>query len=308
MRGRPPRFDAATVAAVAADALGTPIHRVDHVPVGWGNENWRVEIAAGDRFVLKLGPPGSAAKWEATRMAYAAAGDRGLPVPELVHVDLSCEAVGGWVVRILRWIDAHAPHEVLTTPEARARFFTEVGAARRALHGHPVDGFSSRLDGSAPTFSGWDGYVGDRWVRVRARAEAASAFDGAELDDLEAQILELAGTVGGVATPALCHRDLHLDNLLATADGHLAAVLDFDGAEAWDPACELVKLRWLVFPHHEHAAEHVADGYGTWPACWDERVRLAELLELSNVVANAVATGDAGFERSARARLALVRR
>ena len=113
--------------------------------------------------------------------------------------------------------------------------------------------------------------------------------------------------MAGVVTPALCHRDLHLGNVLATPDGHLAAVLDFDGAEAWDPAIDVVKLRWLVFPDHEGAADAFARGYGPFPPRWDERVRLVELLELTNTVANAVADGDEAFERSARARLAAVR-
>ena len=307
--GRPPRFDAATVRAIAADALGADIEHAVHVPVGWGNENWRVETAdRRDRFVVKLGPPGSAAKWAATRIAYGVAAERGLPVPELLHADAAGERAGGWVVRILRWIDAHPPEAVLTSNDARARFFTEVGAAVRALHGHPVDAFSSRLDGSAPTFERWDGYVAFRWEQVRARAAAARAFEPQELDALERELTELAQAVADSAEPALCHRDLHLGNLLATDDAHLAAVLDFDGAEAWDPAIEVVKLRWLVFPDHPGADEHFAAGYGGWPPQWDERVRLAEVLELSNVVANAVANGERAFERSARRRLAEVRR
>ena len=308
MSGRPPRFPADVVRAIAEDALGTGVVAVDHVPVGWGNENWRVETANEHRFVVKLGPPESAAKWDATRSAYAAAARHGVPVPELVHVDLGCARAGGWVVRILRWVDAHDPVTVLTTASARSRFFTDVGAAVRALHRHPVEGFSSRLDGSAPTFGRWDDYVAHRWVAVRARITGVAAFERADTDALEREILELATEVADVTEPALCHRDLHLGNLLATADGHLAAVLDFDGAEAWDPAIDVVKLRWLVFPNHEGATEHFAKGYGGWPPRWQERVRLVELLELSNTVANAVAAEDTAFERSARTRLAEVRR
>lgn len=307
MNGRPARFEPDAVCAIASGALGMDLARVDHVPVGWGNENWRVETVAGERFVLKLGPPDSAAKWQATRLAHEVAAGRGIPVPELVHADMAGAAAGGWIVRILRWIDGHPPEEVLTTTDARRRFFTEVGAAVRTLHDHPVDGFSSRLDGSAPTFDRWDGYVAHRWQQVRARAEAAGAFEHAALDQLGREVAELAAAVAADTEPAICHRDLHLGNLLATADGHLAAVLDFDGAEAWDPAIEMVKLRWLVFPQHEGAAEAFSDGYNGWPSHWAERVRLVELLELTNVVGNAVATGDASFEASARTRLAEVR-
>jgi aminoglycoside phosphotransferase (APT) family kinase protein len=307
MSSRPPRFEAAVVEAVAADALGAGVAWARHLAVGWGNENWRVRTVTGDDFVLKLGPPESGPKWQATRGAYAVAAARGVPVNELVHFDPSCAAAGGWVVRILRWVDGVEPAPVLSDPAHCRRFFTSLGVAVRSLHEHPVDGFCSRLDGSKPSFGRWDDYVAFRWSEVRARVEAAAAFGEAEISDLERELAESAAAVADVVRPALCHRDLHLGNLLATPDGGLAAVLDFDGAEAWDPAIDVVKLRWLVFPHQPGAAEAFAAGYGEPPARWDERVRLVDVLELTNTVANAVATQDESFERSARQRLAEVR-
>ena len=307
--GRPPRFSADVVSAIAADALGTSTAEVLHLAVGWGNENWRVRTVEGDDFVLKLGPPGSAPKWEATREAYAIAASRGMPVNELVHFDASCAAAGGWVVRVLRWVDGVDPAPVVADPVPARRFFGELGVAVRSLHQHPVERFSSRLDGSKPGFDRWDAYVAHRWPEIVARVEAAGAFGDVELSELGEEVAALAAAVSDVARPALCHRDLHLGNLLATPDGGLAAVLDFDGAEAWDPAIDVVKLRWLVFPAvGAAAAEAFAAGYGSLPARWDERVRLAELLELVNTVGNAVAAGDPSYERSARRRLAEVRR
>ena len=309
MSGRPPRFEPAVVEEIARNALGEAVAEAHHLAVGWGNENWRVRTEGGSAFVLKLGPPESGPKWQATRGAYGIAASLGVPVNDLVHFDPSCDVAGGWVVRILRWMEGEdAGPVVLGDVERRRRFFAELGVAVRALHSHPVEQFSSRLDGSAPAFDGWDAYVAYRWPQVRARLEAAAAFDADEIDALAAEIAALAAGVADVARPALCHRDLHLGNLLATPEGGLAAVLDFDGAEAWDPAIDVVKLRWLVFPHHPGAADAFAEGYGEVPAAWDERVRLVELLELTNTVANAVADTDRSFERSARQRLAEVRR
>ena len=302
-----PRFAAGDVVAIASAALGAVVDEVEHLAVGWGNENWRVVTAPGDAFVLKLGPPESAGKWQATRGSYAIAAGQGVPVPELIHFDPACAAAGGWVVRILRWIDGADPATVLSTPGAVERFFTVLGAAMRSLHEHPVDAFTSRLDGSAPSFRRWDAYVAHRWSQVSARLERSGAFDGGEIAALGEEVAERAAAVADVASPALCHRDLHLGNLLATADGDLAAILDFDGAEAWDPAIDVVKLRWLVFPRHPGSAGYFSAGYGETPPRWDERVRLVELLELTNTVANAVLTGDGAFERSARHRLAEVR-
>ena len=123
MSGRPRRFEADLVRAVAATALGQAVACAEHLPVGWGNENWRVETDEGERFVVKLGPAESAPKWGATRAAYAVAAARGVPVPELVHFDPACAAAGGWVVRILRWIDG-VPADGIGPP-----FFEELGAA-----------------------------------------------------------------------------------------------------------------------------------------------------------------------------------
>jgi hypothetical protein len=43
------------------------------------------------------------------------------------------------------------------------------------------------------------------------------------------------------------------------------------------------------------------------PPKWHERIHVVELLELTNTVANAIATTDRAFEQSARRRLADVR-
>src|SRR6478672_2083759 len=104
----------------------------------------------------------------------------------------------------------------------------------RTLHDAPVvDGFSSRLDGSAPTFDRWDDYLAHRMVGVVERCRSCHAFADDDLAALVAEIEATANAVAAHATPALCHRDLYLGNLLSTdpTDDHLAAVLDFDGAE-----------------------------------------------------------------------------
>jgi Ser/Thr protein kinase RdoA (MazF antagonist) len=293
------------VAAIASAALGVDVVRAVHLAVGWGNENWRAAAADGTEYVVKFGPPESGPKWAATARAYAIGASQGVPVPELLSFDPSCASAGGWVVRVLRWVDGRQPER------PTASFFAEVGRAVRALHDAPVvDAFSSRLDGSAPSFARWDDYIAYRLPSVVARCRSCDAFAPGDLDALVAEIESVASVVAGDAMAALCHRDLYLGNLLSAdaSDEHLAAILDFDGAEAWDPPIDVVKLRWLVEPDHPGAVEAFLDGYGApRSARWDERVRLAELLELTNAVANAVLTKDPTFERSARDRLAEVR-
>lgn len=299
--GRAPRFDPQQVrAAVAAAGLETT--DVTHLPVGWGNENWRIRAATGDGWIVKLGPPGSAPKWGATHVVYATARTVGLPVPELVHYDEECDVVDGWTVRIFTWMPGRPPRQVLDLTSRAAAFFEDLALAMRALHSVPRPTFSSRLDGSAPSYRRWNDYVTYRLSAVLQRVRRTGAFAVTEADAVVREITSLADSISDWATPAICHRDLHLDNLLATADGRLAAILDFDGAEAWDPAIDVVKLRWLVFPNHPGAEDAFNQAYGPSPR-WDERVRLVELLELLNTVPNAMARNDASFEASARKRL-----
>jgi aminoglycoside phosphotransferase (APT) family kinase protein len=301
---RPPRFTAQEVQDVTAAALSSPIGEVEHLPVGWGNENWRVRVG-GQRFIAKLGPPESAKKWAATHSVYRLGSSVGLSVPELVHFDAACAAVGGWTLRIFTWMDGVAPAEVLRDQTAISRFFGELARSLRTLHSLPAPAFSSRLDGSAPSYARWSDYIAYRLPRVLERVRATACFADADAVRVVDSITSLATAVDASARSAICHRDVYLDNLLATPSGGVAAILDFDGAEAWDPAIDLVKLRWLVFPDHPGAEDAFIDSYGE-PPQWEDRLRLAELLELLNAVPNAVATGDAEFEASARRRLQMV--
>lgn len=297
-----PRFTAEQVHRVAAAALGAPAEEVQHLPVGYGNENWRVATASGAAFIVKLGPPGSAPKWAATHDVYRLGREAGLPLPELVHFDPASDLVGGWATRVFTWMDGIPAASALADGADVEGFFSDVATMARTLHGLPAAAFSSRLDGSAPAFDRWSDYLSYRLPQVLERVRRTEAFPEAEVAALVAEIADLAGVVDDHARPPVCHRDLHLDNLLATPTGRLAAVLDLDGAEAWDPAIDLVKLRWLVFPHHPGSEEAFTAAYGR-PPCWDERVRLCELVELLNAVPNAIAAGDVEFEESARQRL-----
>lgn len=298
---RPPRFSAQEVQDVTAAALNSPVGAVEHLPVGWGNENWRVRVGS-QRLIAKFGPPESATKWAATHSVYGLGSSAGLPVPELVHFDASCAAIGGWTLRIFTWMDGIAPREVLRNQTGTSRFFGELARTLRTLHSLPAPEFSSRLDGSAPSYARWSDYIAYRLPRVLKRVRATACFADADARQVVDSITSLATAVDASAKSAICHRDVYLDNLLATPSGGVAAILDFDGAEAWDPAIDMVKLRWLVFPDYPGAEEAFMDSYGEQPQ-WEDRLRLVELLELLNAVPNAVAAGDAEFEGSARSRL-----
>jgi aminoglycoside phosphotransferase (APT) family kinase protein len=295
-----PRFAAAKVHQLAQRALGVPPTAMQHLPVGWGNDNWQVSVGS-DRFILKLGPPGSAEKWAATHDVYRQARSARLPVPDLTYFD-PAETVDGWTVRIFTWMTGTSAQVVLTDRRRVDRFFTDLGSITRSLHDLPTEAFTSRLDGSAPSFAVWSDYVRWRLPRVLDRVHRTEAFPRSMTERIVGVIEELAVEVDPYTRPSMCHRDLYLDNLLAAEDGGVAALLDFDGAEAWDSAIDVVKLRWLVFAEHPGSEAAFYGAYGAQPR-WDERVRLAELLEFLNAVPNAVMVGDADFENAASTRL-----
>jgi fructosamine-3-kinase len=304
MTSRPTR--APEVEQLVRDALGTGPVRVERVPIGFGNENWRVTDPAGPVYVLKIGPITSAAKWRAARVSYELAESVGVPLPRLVHFAEREEHV----VRVFEWIDGRSPLDLAAHPDHISTFFRSLGTAVARLHSVARDAFSSRLDGSAPSFRSWAEYVGHRLEQVRGRCVVGDVLDSQTLDRACKAISDLADEVNDFARPTLCHRDLYADNLVVDEDGALLAVLDWDMAEAWDAAGEWFKLDWLLFPEFPdgeatfNAAYHAIHPH---PARWQRRKNLVDLIETLNAVANAATQAwSADFEARARSRLQLL--
>ena len=187
------------------------------------------------------------------------------------------------------------------------RLFASLGTAIAKLHSIELDGFSSRLDGSAPSFRSWADYVASRLEQIQGRCAGLSVLDAQTVNRAGSAITELAGDVDDSARPTLCHRDLYADNLVVDQHGALLAILDWDMAEAWDPAGEWFKLDWLLFPEFPNGEASFDAAYHAihpQPAQWTQRKRLVDLMETLNAVANATTQGwDADFATRARARL-----
>jgi aminoglycoside phosphotransferase (APT) family kinase protein len=264
---------------------------------GYGNENWKVPTDDGDlliKIARDLGPD----KLAAAAVAHRRAAAGGVPVPELLRVDLAGEAFDGRPVRVLRFLAASHPAEVLITDDAVRRFFTSLGRTLALLHRVPCEGFSSRV-GGVTSFAGWAEYVDYRVPQIAQRVAAVDSFGAVDPISLLDRARAVATEVSPVVAPSITHRDLYLDNLLAGPDGSLVAILDFDAAEAWDPAVDLVKLRWQVLPEYPLiAAEALLAGYtklDDLPPQFERRVWVTEMLELINVVANARAQDNHEF-------------
>ncbi len=297
----PASISSAEALALARTALGRTVEAVEHLPVGFGNDSWRVS-AGDDAFTLKVGPPSAAPKWASARQAHDLAAAVGVPVPPLVHFAVRPDAV----VRVIRWVDGQPLASILDDPTRMRRFADDLGRAVAALHEVERTVFSSRLDGSAPSFARWSDYIGHRLGQVRHRAVAAGALDDRVLDRIDEVAGALVAQVSPVVRPTLCHRDLHPDNVLVGPNGRLVAILDWDMAESWDPAGDWFKLDWLLLPrlgaHGADVDTAYRDVHASRPL-WAERKRLVEVIESANAVANARAEGWTTFGEAARRRL-----
>ena len=298
-----PRMSAADVSAAACSLLDVRITEVAALPVSYANETWRVVTDAAAQYVVKIGPLGFEAKWRSAHRALDLAASAGVPVAPLVR----SAALDGRLVRAFEWIEGCCPDPEVLGDGGVRRLFTDLGTAVRAMHEIELDAFTSRLDGSAPSFGRWSDYLDHRLVAIAARCRATGALDEDELDRGCSTVRRLAAAVGDRARPALCHRDLYADNLLVDPTGRLVAVLDFDTAEAWDPAAEFDKLDRLLlsaFPGARHRFDAAYREGRPVPPLWDERVRLVALVEALNTLPNAIRAGWASqYADDARRRM-----
>ena len=291
------------VERVARRVLGSDLVMIEHHPVGFGNENWALRDARGCRYVLKVRDRGNEAKWRSSHEAYTLAAAAGLPVPDLVDVG----EFDDHLVRIFTWIEGHSATEVAGDPVRSARFLASVGEAVRTLHTVRRDGFSSRLDGSAPSFAAWQDYIEHRLGQDRARCRATQAVDAGLLDRACEVAGDWAADVNDSAEAVLCHRDLHPDNLVVDADGTLIGILDWDAAEAWDRAGDWFKLEFDLLRAHPGGEDVLLAAYldgGDVPPKWTQRRRLVHLVEALNILPNAISQAwDTDFADRARGHL-----
>ncbi|WP_157683408.1 aminoglycoside phosphotransferase family protein [Microlunatus soli] len=284
--------------------ITAPPRRIER---GYGNENWW--LSGDDReYLLKIAPPAAdLGKLTASARAHRLAVERGVPAPELVIFEPACAELDGRTVRIVDYLDTVHPPEVLTA-DTVPEFFAGFGAAVATLHSVRPGGFASRVGGST-TFPTWADYVDFRVPQIRGRALATDLYPAADWNAMLDRARDLAAVVSDVVEPSLVHRDLYLDNVLADRDGRFAAIIDFDGAEVWDPVVDFVKLRWQVFGEHPGSAAAYLQGYASVAGPirrFAERLHVVEILELANHAANAALTDNPAFAEQATARLDVV--
>ncbi len=271
---------------------------LERILQGWGNESWIADSALG-RLVVKVGHQwADAEKWRAAEVGLRLARGNGVPAPELLAFVDSVESLDGRVLRVFRYIPGSTP-----TIDESPSFFRQLGAALRHLHSVALPSFTARVGEEG--FPRWSAFLEHRWTAVTGRAEAAGIDDGL-VTRARALSAVLADQVDEAVRPALCHRDLYLDNVLVDESGSLVALLDFDIVEAWDPVVDFLKPQWFIFERNPASRAPFFEGYlggDPLPALFDERLRLGSMIELANHAANWRVQGQVEIAAEALARL-----
>ena len=276
-----------------------PVSSLEWIPQGWGNVSCFAETGVG-RVVVKVGLPTSDAdKFRCAAMGLELALRCGVPAPELLAFVEDVPALDHRILRVFRCIAGATPE----VEEASSDLFGQLGSVVRRLHTIAMPEFTSRV--GVAGFGRWSEFLAHRWVPTLARV-ARAEIDSTLVARAKACADELAAAVDDVATPVLCHRDLYLDNVLVDDGGALVALLDFDLVEAWDPLVEFFKLEWFVFEPNPAARTPFMDGYlagDPLPPLFDERARLATIVELVNHAASWRLIGQHDIATEALARL-----
>ncbi|HEY8449422.1 MAG TPA: aminoglycoside phosphotransferase family protein, partial [Bacillota bacterium] len=156
----------------------------------------------------------------------------------------------------------------------RQRAYHQAGAWLRNLHqvrafarSGPLVATDGRWEGTAADWPGYFAEQLERWDRELAAHDVPRAHRRLRRR-VGAWLWRALPRLEAVERFVLCHRDFSFRNLLAYADGRLAAVIDFEHAIAGDPVFDWHRVAaWLLCHRCDAAAwQAFLAGYGADPA------------------------------------------
>jgi aminoglycoside phosphotransferase (APT) family kinase protein len=181
-----------------------------------------------------------AARFRNEARAYAALHGSGIPVPEVITVDLTRSiAPYDFIVTsrlpgvpvIDTWADLSAVE--------RERVATEAGAYLAMMHAQTFDRFGALGSGDDRGFDRWYDYVADYLDRYTTLAHDLGAIRDNDRKRMQTTLARYRPLLDTVTRGALVHSDYHWENILQ-ADGTITGVIDFEWALAGDPAWDFI--------------------------------------------------------------------
>lgn len=264
------------IADIVRDVLGERPIAVEHVPTLEASHVYRVHLPSGIAYFKSEheGHPIDVAAW-----AYEKAATVGVPVPKVLHLDLSCERWAEEFMICTAVPGTDLQHDPLEGP-ALVETLEGYGDLLRRLHSVALVGFGDLVFRSA---SAEDpvGSFPNHASHVRASLDWSLPYvlehrlvtrDAATL--IEEILARHGELVAGPEQGVFLHADAGLDHLFVDrASMEITGLIDFE-PRSGDPAWDLSTFAY----HYPDLAAHLLDGYGTLPDDLDQRLELYGLL------------------------------
>ena len=255
--------DPQTLRRLAARHFGpVPLEGAALLRGGMFNTTYRLDLADGRRYVLRLGPvnrhlllPFEHGMMAAEARVYALCREAGVCVPEVAAVSTDRTLVDRDYM-LTEFLPAAPLSAFAGDARAAYRALGRMTARLHAIRGARFGRVSQILRGGG--YATWGeamlGELAD-WASV---AVPAGCYDRATVARLEAAFCRCLPALAEVTAPALAHADLWSGNVLVRPDGTLAAIIDADRCLFGDPAFDFAE-GWLD-------QDGFAEGYGPAPA------------------------------------------
>lgn len=215
--------------------------------------------------------------------------EHGIPVPKLLGIAASSEAVGGRLLIVSEYLpgrDADEASKSLSA-NAMAAVLHSAGTAVARLHEVPVETFGDSSTGLGIGPDTWGAVVASRVEGLaRVYRDQNGMFEPAVTTLASAGLTllsRLAAEVSPVVRPGVAHLDLHLPNILVDPAGRFRLLLDLEHVRRVDPVMDFVKPAMWMFEGQPEWAQAFVDGYrlfAQWPQRWPERLAVSTGLEL----------------------------
>lgn len=218
------------------------IHTAEKPDRGVVNPCWVVNDAQVIRFDVRAS---EVSRFESEAIAYQRLAGSGVPVPEVVALDLSKEIVpydylitsklpGTPVVD--SWADL--------TGAQKTNVAREAGAYLAAIHATAFDHIGKLRQMHWGGFDTWYAYVQDYTRRYIALALERAVFTTETAARIEAVLAKLRPLLERITQGFLVHSDYHFENILQQ-EGQVTGIIDFEWAYSGDPSSDFAaQFRW----------------------------------------------------------------
>lgn len=265
---------AALIAEIVRGALGERPVAVEHVPTLEESTVYRVRLPSSLVY-FKTEHEGhsiSVAAW-----AYEKAARVGVPVPEVLHLDLTRERWPEEFVLLSAVEGTDLEHDPPDDSEL-VEILHRCGALLRRLHTVELEGFGELELGDGPEPRGASP---DHASHVRKSPDWGFAYlveRGLVSDETEARVRDVLARHEELVRPPdrgiLIHGDLGLDHVFVERKGmRITGIIDFEPDSA-DPVWDLAIFGF----HFPTLLAHLLEGYGPVPDDLDVRLELYGLL------------------------------